>query len=142
MDDYDKKIDELASQFPLKKTDEEMATEWRAMLGGDELDAGDDLLGKRETTRRLNRDEIDSLLGFDEDPKEEREKILGPVRQQYRNIEHALNDKAFQDAHKTIGRLLKIINELEQEIEEWKMPENRPCPYPEGPCAEKRGLYK
>src|SRR4051812_4616568 len=44
-----------------------MAAEWEAMLGGAE-EGGDDLLGGggRESTRVLNQDEIDSLLGFDE----------------------------------------------------------------------------
>lgn len=44
---------------------DEMASEWEAMLGGDD---DDDLggMGARETTRVLNQDEIDSLLGFDE----------------------------------------------------------------------------
>ena len=47
-----------------------MAAEWEAMLGGADK-GGDDLLGGgggagRESTRVLNQDEIDSLLGFDE----------------------------------------------------------------------------
>ena len=47
-----------------------MAAEWEAMLGGAH-EGGDDLLGGgggagRESTRVLNQDEIDSLLGFDE----------------------------------------------------------------------------
>jgi len=45
-----------------------MAAEWEAMLGGAN-DPGDDPLGGgggRESTRVLNQDEIDSLLGFDE----------------------------------------------------------------------------
>lgn len=43
-----------------------MAAEWEAMLGGD--DDSDDMasMGGRESTRVLNQDEIDSLLGFDE----------------------------------------------------------------------------
>ena len=43
-----------------------MAAEWEAMLGGD--DEGDDLggIGAEPSTRVLNQDEIDSLLGFDE----------------------------------------------------------------------------
>lgn len=42
-----------------------MAAEWEAMLGGDD---DDDMaaMGGRESTRVLNQDEIDSLLGFDE----------------------------------------------------------------------------
>ena len=45
-----------------------MAAEWEAMLGGAD-EGGDDMLGGgggRESTRVLNQDEIDSLLGFDE----------------------------------------------------------------------------
>ncbi|MCA1908093.1 MAG: flagellar motor switch protein FliM [Magnetospirillum sp.] len=41
-----------------------MAAEWEAMLGGGE-DGGDDL--PKDSTRVLNQDEIDSLLGFDDD---------------------------------------------------------------------------
>ncbi|MFL2769605.1 MAG: flagellar motor switch protein FliM [Rhodospirillaceae bacterium] len=40
-----------------------MAAEWEAMLGGDDDEAG---MGTPESTRVLNQDEIDSLLGFDE----------------------------------------------------------------------------
>ena len=46
-----------------------MAAEWEAMLGGADDDAGDPMGGGgggRESTRVLNQDEIDSLLGFDE----------------------------------------------------------------------------
>ncbi len=45
-----------------------MAAEWEAMLGGAD-EGADDLMGGgggRESTRVLNQDEIDSLLGFDE----------------------------------------------------------------------------
>ncbi len=45
-----------------------MAAEWEAMLGGAD-EGGDDMMGGgggRESTRVLNQDEIDSLLGFDE----------------------------------------------------------------------------
>jgi flagellar motor switch protein FliM len=53
------------------KTDDAdaMAAEWEAMLGGADDDGGDMLGGGgggRESTRVLNQDEIDSLLGFDE----------------------------------------------------------------------------
>jgi len=41
-----------------------MAAEWEAMLGGGE-DGGDDT--PKDSTRVLNQDEIDSLLGFDDD---------------------------------------------------------------------------
>ena len=44
-----------------------MAAEWEAMLGGgDDDDGGGGMGGGRESTRVLNQDEIDSLLGFDE----------------------------------------------------------------------------
>lgn len=47
---------------------EGMAEEWEAMLGGD----GDGVsgIGARQSTRVLNQDEIDSLLGFDETTEE------------------------------------------------------------------------
>src|SRR4051812_25470695 len=41
-----------------------MAAEWEAMLGGGDDDGGAGM--GRESTRVLNQDEIDSLLGFDE----------------------------------------------------------------------------
>lgn len=41
-----------------------MAAEWEAMLGGGD-EGGDDL--PKDSTRVLNQDEIDSLLGFDDD---------------------------------------------------------------------------
>ena len=46
-----------------------MAAEWEAMLGGAEENTDDFMSGGgggRESTRVLNQDEIDSLLGFDE----------------------------------------------------------------------------
>ena len=45
-----------------------MAAEWEAMLGGGDDDGGGAMGGGggRESTRVLNQDEIDSLLGFDE----------------------------------------------------------------------------
>jgi flagellar motor switch protein FliM len=43
-----------------------MASEWEAMLGGDDDDDMGSMGGGRESTRVLNQDEIDSLLGFDE----------------------------------------------------------------------------
>ena len=47
---------------------DEMAAEWEAMLGGadDEEEDGFGGMGGGESTRVLNQDEIDSLLGFDE----------------------------------------------------------------------------
>ena len=55
-----------------------MAAEWEAMLGGGDDDEGggggeDDMsssLTGRESTRVLNQDEIDGLLGFDEDTED------------------------------------------------------------------------
>ncbi|MBF0335989.1 MAG: flagellar motor switch protein FliM, partial [Alphaproteobacteria bacterium] len=47
-----------------------MAAEWEAMLGGGDDDEGVPAAtggGPRESTRVLNQDEIDSLLGFDDD---------------------------------------------------------------------------
>jgi hypothetical protein len=43
-----------------------MAAEWEAMLGGGDEDGGGDDTPK-DSTRVLNQDEIDSLLGFDDD---------------------------------------------------------------------------
>lgn len=52
--------------------DDDLAAEWESMVGDDS--GGADLLGAvggRESTRVLNQDEIDSLLGFDEDHDED-----------------------------------------------------------------------
>lgn len=72
--------DELAAALAEAKTDapapaktgdadaDAMAAEWEAMLGGAD-DGADDFMGgggRGESTRVLNQDEIDSLLGFDE----------------------------------------------------------------------------
>ena len=43
--------------------DDDLAAEWETMMDGDDDDGG----GGGETTRVLNQDEIDSLLGFDDD---------------------------------------------------------------------------
>lgn len=53
-----------------------MAAEWEAMLGSSDAGAADlgDSGGGRESTRVLNQDEIDSLLGFDEADDERQEK--------------------------------------------------------------------
>lgn len=53
-----------------------MAAEWEAMLGGGGDDGADmgAMVGGRETARILNQDEIDSLLGFDEDQEGEHER--------------------------------------------------------------------
>lgn len=50
--------------------DDDLAAEWESMVGDDDGGPSTDLLGAvggRESTRVLNQDEIDSLLGFDED---------------------------------------------------------------------------
>lgn len=62
---------------PADEDDQEaLAAEWEAAMGGDDLaaeweammtDDGDAGGGAQESTRVLNQDEIDSLLGFDED---------------------------------------------------------------------------
>ncbi len=46
---------------------DDMAAEWEAMAGGDGDDDEADGDSAAETTRVLNQDEIDSLLGFDDD---------------------------------------------------------------------------
>jgi flagellar motor switch protein FliM len=53
---------------------DDLAAEWEAMAGGGEDDAGGaggDGGGGRESTRVLNQEEIDSLLGFDEEHEDE-----------------------------------------------------------------------
>ncbi len=53
---------------------DDLAAEWDAMVGGED---GDDAAGAgagRESTRVLNQDEIDSLLGFDDEHEEGSEK--------------------------------------------------------------------
>jgi len=53
---------------------DDLAAEWEAMVGGDGDDGGGGAAAAtsspRETTRVLNQDEIDSLLGFDDDAEE------------------------------------------------------------------------
>ena len=57
---------------------DDLAAEWEAMIGGDaDAGGGAELAaagGGRESTRVLNQDEIDSLLGFDEDHDEAQER--------------------------------------------------------------------
>ena len=57
---------------------DDLAAEWEAMIGGDtDAAAGAEVAavgGGRESTRVLNQDEIDSLLGFDEEHEEGAEK--------------------------------------------------------------------
>jgi flagellar motor switch protein FliM len=59
---------------------DDLAAEWEAMVGGDDDDGGGggggggsaaDSGSGRESTRVLNQEEIDSLLGFDEEHEEE-----------------------------------------------------------------------
>lgn len=51
--------------------EDELAAEWEAMMSdGDGEAEADEGGGGREATRVLNQDEIDSLLGFDEDQEE------------------------------------------------------------------------
>jgi len=53
---------------------DDLAAEWEAMVGGGDDDAGGaggDGGGGRESTRVLNQEEIDSLLGFDEEHEDE-----------------------------------------------------------------------
>ncbi len=53
---------------------DDLAAEWEAMVGGED---GDDAAGAgagRESTRVLNQDEIDSLLGFDDEHEDGSEK--------------------------------------------------------------------
>jgi flagellar motor switch protein FliM len=56
-----------------EETDEQddLAAEWEAMVGGGDDDGGAvSSVSGRETTRVLNQDEIDSLLGFDEETED------------------------------------------------------------------------
>ncbi len=57
---------------------DDLAAEWEAMVGDDDDDddagAGADAGGGRESTRVLNQEEIDSLLGFDEEHEDDTSK--------------------------------------------------------------------
>ena len=55
---------------------DDLAAEWETMVGEGEEGEGedDDAGGTRESTRVLNQDEIDSLLGFDEEHEDVGEK--------------------------------------------------------------------
>ena len=46
---------------------DDLAAEWEAMVGGDEEEDTAAAGAGRESTRVLNQDEIDSLLGFDDE---------------------------------------------------------------------------
>ena len=52
---------------------DDLAAEWEAMVGG-EGEEGEGAAPVRESTRVLNQEEIDSLLGFDEEHEEGTEK--------------------------------------------------------------------
>lgn len=68
--DFMAEMDAIASDDGGAEGDDEadsMAAEWEAMLGGDDDDdMGSMGMGADQSTRVLNQDEIDSLLGFDE----------------------------------------------------------------------------
>ncbi len=49
---------------------DDLAAEWEAMVGGEDGGDGGSGPGARESTRVLNQDEIDSLLGFDDEHEE------------------------------------------------------------------------
>nr|MBC8445165.1 flagellar motor switch protein FliM [Rhodospirillaceae bacterium] len=49
---------------------DDLAAEWEAMMAGEGAGGGGGGESARESTRVLNQDEIDSLLGFDEDQDE------------------------------------------------------------------------
>lgn len=54
---------------------DDLAAEWEAMMGDDgDGTGGEDPSTSRESTRVLNQDEIDSLLGFDEEHEDDSQK--------------------------------------------------------------------
>jgi len=54
---------------------DDLAAEWEAMMGDDDNEAVDDgSAPARESTRVLNQDEIDSLLGFDDEHEDDGQK--------------------------------------------------------------------
>lgn len=54
---------------------DDLAAEWEAMMGDDgDGTGGEDPAASRESTRVLNQDEIDSLLGFDEEHEDDNQK--------------------------------------------------------------------
>ena len=65
-----------ASSEGAAEDQEELAAEWESMVGDDKdgkeaSSEGQDQTGSRESTRVLNQEEIDSLLGFDEEDADE-----------------------------------------------------------------------
>lgn len=74
-DDEDTDQDALAAEGATSQAgdndvgdQDDLAAEWEAMVGGDDDEGGaaEDSDGGRESTRVLDQEEIDSLLGFDE----------------------------------------------------------------------------
>src|SRR3970040_449500 len=53
---------------------DDLAAEWEAMVSSDGAQANTQQKAGRETTRVLNQDEIDSLLGFDDDQEDSGDK--------------------------------------------------------------------
>jgi flagellar motor switch protein FliM len=53
---------------------DDLAAEWEAMVGGEGEEGAEGAAPVRESTRVLNQEEIDSLLGFDEEHEEGAEK--------------------------------------------------------------------
>ena len=64
----DEEVDQDAMAAADDDDQDDLAAEWEAMVGDESVDAGGG--SGRETTRVLNQDEIDSLLGFDDDQEE------------------------------------------------------------------------
>ena len=54
---------------------DDLAAEWEAMVGGEDDGAAAAIGAGRESTRVLNQDEIDSLLGFDDEHEDGSEKL-------------------------------------------------------------------
>ncbi len=70
--DDDALSDELDDALGGGDDQDDLAAEWESMVGGDDDEAG--AMPSRESTRVLNQDEIDSLLGFDDDNEIDQDK--------------------------------------------------------------------
>ncbi len=75
----DEEQDALAAEWEasLGEEDEDqddLAAEWEAMMGDDDSPDDDGSAPARESTRVLNQDEIDSLLGFDDEHEDDSQK--------------------------------------------------------------------
>ncbi len=74
----DEEVDQDAMAAADDDDQADLAAEWEAMVGGDGGDGGESVDAGggsgRETTRVLNQDEIDSLLGFDDDQEKTRDR--------------------------------------------------------------------